>query len=103
EFRIQLYLLFCFLNFLFNTIKVFQLQFCIDYIFITNRVNGAFITQNIFIFEATDHMNNSINFPDISKEFISESFTFTGSFYQSCDINYFKLRRYDSVSLYQFS
>src|SRR6187397_3694344 len=97
EFRIQLYLLFRFLNFLFNTIKIFQLQFCIDDIFIANRINGAFITQNIFIYETADHMNDCINFPDIGKEFISESFTFAGAFYQSCYINYFKLCWYNSV------
>ena len=89
-----------FLQTVFNCFKVFQLQFRINNLFITYRVNATIHMDNIIVVKTTQHMNNSICFTDIRQKFISQSLTFTSSLHQSGNIYNFNYGRYNILRLY---
>ncbi len=76
-----------FLNLLVDRFQIFQLEFVVNDFFIKNRIYATRNVYNVGIVETTDHMDDGIHFPDIGQEFISQSFSFAGSFYQTGDVH----------------
>ncbi|MNX97820.1 hypothetical protein D3C86_1302000 [compost metagenome] len=52
--------------FLFHAGQIGQLQLGIDDFFITHRVDHPLLTQDVFIFEATDHVCDRIYLTDVT-------------------------------------
>src|SRR5690606_31106177 len=102
KFGVNTRLLFRFLDFPFHAVEVLQLKFGINDLLVTNGINGAFITKHILIFETTDHMYDSINFPDISQKLIAKPFSLARAFNKASDIHDLDLRGYGPVRPYQF-
>ena len=48
-------------------------------------------------------MHNSIYFTDITQKFIAKSFSFTGAFYQTCNVYNLYLGRHNTLRVYQLS
>ena len=90
------------LNTAFYGFQVFKLKLGINNLFIANRVYATVYVGYIFIVEATQHMDDSICFADIGKEFIAKTFTLAGTFYQSGDIYYFYRSRNDASRVNKF-
>ena len=70
-------------------------KFSHDYLCIPNWINPSHIMNYIFVFKTTHHMNDRIHLPHICEKFISQTFSFTGSGNQSCNIDHFNGSRND--------
>src|SRR6187551_3431863 len=58
--------------------------------------------HHVRIVETTDNVQNCVTLPDISKEFISETFAFAGSLYESGDVDNFNRRGHNPLRHNQF-
>ena len=82
--------------------QVFQLKFIVDDFFVADRIYTSVYVCHVNVVEATEYMDNSVCLTDIGKELVSQSFTFTCTFYQSGDIYDFYGCRNNPLGMYQF-
>ena len=55
--------------------------------------------HNIRIIEASQHVEYGICFTYVCKKLVAESFSFAGTFDETCDIYYLNCSRYDSLRI----
>lgn len=91
-----------FLDAAFYGFEVFQLEFGVDDFLVAYRVYTAVYVCYILIVETTEYVQDSIGFTDVCKEFVTQSFAFAGSFYQTGNIYDFYSSRNNTVGIYQF-
>ena len=68
--------LLCFGELPFYGFEVFELQFGVDNLLVTHRVDGSVHVGDIVVVEAAQHMDDGISLPDVSEKFVSQSFAF---------------------------
>ncbi len=73
--------------------QVRQHKFGGDHLDIPQRINGTTDMMNVGILKASDDLNNRINFPDMGKKLVAETFTLAGALDQACDIHKFESGR----------
>src|SRR3712207_6372034 len=100
--RSRYFLLFCKLSI--YGFQVFKLEFGINDTLIFDGIYGCTaFTNYIIIIKAADDMDNGIALTNVSEKFISQSFAFTGTLYEACNIYYFTSGRNDSARMNDFS
>ena len=78
------------------SLKVFELQLRIYYLFVAQRIDRTGHVHHIVVVEAAKHMDNSIRLADIGKELVAQPFTFAGALDQTGYIYYLHGGWYDS-------
>lgn len=64
-------------------------EFGIDDLDIAEGVNRSHVVNDVFILEATHHVDDGIDFSDIGEEFVAESFALTGTGDEPGDVDKF--------------
>ena len=73
----------------FQNFNIRKNQFQINRLNIAQRIDGPIYMDYVGILKAAHHMNNSVHFPDVTEELISQSLPFGGTLYQTGDVHEF--------------
>ena len=83
-------------------IQIGKNQFQIDGFNISCRVDAAVNVNNVDILKAADNVDNRIHFPNISEEFIAQTFALRSTLYQTSDVNKFEGCRGEFIRFIDF-
>ena len=75
-----------------SSVKNFDIgedKFKVDDFDVAACVYAAVNMDYVVVVKAADNVDKSINFADVCKEFVAETFAFCGAFNKTCDVNKF--------------
>ena len=80
-----------------NGLQILELQFGIDHLFVTNRINTAVHMNHVAVVKAPQHMNDSIRLTDIGEELVSQTLTVACALHQARYIHNLHRGRYNAA------
>ena len=78
------------------------MQLVVDDFLVAHRVDASVHVCHVFIVETTQHMDDSIRFTNVREEFVTQSFAFAGTLYESGNVHDFHRSGHDASRMYQF-